>query len=180
MQHTVIQNQPSIKADGFYLRPLIRSDGGDLSLYAGDSRVAKMTSSIPHPLPPGAIEAFLERAAHPERVEDIWALDASEAGGASLMGLISLKRLERKQSEIGYWIAPHYWGTGLASRAVNALVATNPMHDRTMFAAVFQDNPASAKVLTQAGFDYIGDAETFSIARDALVPTWTYLRRFDP
>ncbi len=178
MQHTVIQNQPSIKADGFYLRPLIRSDMGDISLYAGDARVANMTSSIPHPLPPGAIEAFLDRAIDPNRVEDIWALDASDSGGASLMGLISLKRLEREQSEIGYWIAPHFWDKGLASSAVNAIVAENPMQNKTMFAAVFQDNPASAKVLTQAGFDYIGDAETFSVARDTVVPTWTYLRSF--
>ena len=49
-------------------------------------------------------------------------------------------------------------------------------HD-TMFASVFQDNPASAKVLTNCGFDYIGDAESYSVARGSQVPTWTYLRK---
>jgi len=43
---------------------------------------------------------------------------------------------------------------------------------------VFQDNPASARVLTNCGFEYIGDAEAFSVARNAKVPTWTYLRKF--
>jgi len=48
-----------------------------------------------------------------------------------------------------------------------------------MFAEIFQDNPASARVVTAAGFEYIGDAETFSVARNTLVPTWTYLRKLD-
>jgi len=32
-------------------------------------------------------------------------------------------------------------------------------------------------VLTNAGFDYLGDAEAYSVARRANVPTWTYIRR---
>jgi hypothetical protein len=32
-------------------------------------------------------------------------------------------------------------------------------------------------VLTNAGFDYLGDAEAFSVARGAKVATWTYLKR---
>jgi RimJ/RimL family protein N-acetyltransferase len=53
-------------------------------------------------------------------------------------------------------------------------VSANPLNNKTMFAAVFQDNPASARVLIHCGFEYLGDAETFSVARDATVPTWTY------
>ena len=74
-------------------------------------------------------------------------------------------------------MAPAFWNTGFASEAVNAVVATNPHGSRTLFAEVFQDNPASARVLTNAGFEYLGDAESFSVARDAKVPTWTYLRK---
>ena len=47
----------------------------------------------------------------------------------------------------------------------------------TMFGSVFQDNPASARVLVHCGFDYVGDAESYSVARAATVPTWTYLSR---
>jgi RimJ/RimL family protein N-acetyltransferase len=46
-----------------------------------------------------------------------------------------------------------------------------------MFASVFQDNAASARVLTHCGFRYLGDAETFSVARNASVATWTYSRK---
>jgi len=36
------------------------------------------------------------------------------------------------------------------------------------------DRNQSDKVLTNAGFAYLGDAETFCLARGATVPTWTY------
>jgi len=69
------------------------------------------------------------------------------------------------------------WNTGLASEAVKAMVAANPLGNDTIFASVFQDNPGSARVLTNCGFAYLGDAESWSVARNARVPTWTYLRR---
>ena len=136
-----------------------------------------MTTSIPHPLPPGTTEAFIARSMSGERTEDVWAMDASKSGGAEIMGLIGLTRLDRDQSEVSYWVAPVYWNTGLASDAVGALVAANPLGNKTMFASVFQDNPASARVLIHCGFEYLGDAESFSVARDATVPTWTYSRK---
>ncbi|MFN3641770.1 MAG: GNAT family N-acetyltransferase [Gemmobacter sp.] len=169
--------QSVIVADRFVLRPPRRSDVGLIAHHTGDRRVAEATRTIPHPLPPGATEAFIARATAPERTEDVWVLDGSAHGSSEVLGAISLKRMDRAQSEIGYWIAPAFWNTGLASEAVRALVNANPGHDRTLFAEVFQDNPRSARVLTNAGFEYLGDAETFSVARGARVPTWTYTRK---
>lgn len=171
-----------IAAGRFLLRPVRRSDAGLFSLYAGDRRVAEATQSIPHPLPPGASEAYVNRAMKHGGAEDIWAIDGSAAGLAEVLGVISLKRMDetkwdRGQSEIGYWVAPAFWNTGIASEAVRALVAANPQKNRTIFAEVFQDNPGSARVLTNAGFEYLGDAESFSVARNARVPTWTYIRK---
>ena len=85
--------------------------------------------------------------------------------------------MDRNQSEISFWIAPAFWNSGLASEAVRAMVEANPQNAKTLFAAVFQDNPASARVVTNAGFDYLGDAEAFSIARNTTVPTWTYIKK---
>ena len=171
--------QPVYETDRFALRPLRRSDAGLLEMYGGDERVARNTTSIPHPLPPGASEAFIERALAPDRIEDAWAIDGSASGLAELVGVIGLERLDRQQSEIGYWVAPAFWNSGIASEAVQAMVNGNPHGSKTLFGSVFQDNPASARVLTHAGFQYLGDAEAFSVARNARVPTWTYLRKLD-
>lgn len=165
-----------IGAGRFTLRPVRKSDAGLFHLYAGDRRVATATRSIPHPLPPGAAEAFVSRAMK-DGDEDVWVMDGTASGLPEVLGVISLKRMDRGQSEIGYWVAPAFWNGGIASDAVQALLAANPQNCRTIFASVFQDNPGSARVLTNAGFEYIGDAESFSVARGARVPTWTYLRK---
>ena len=176
--------QPVITTDRLELRPLRRSDVGLIAHYTADRRVAEGTRAIPHPLPPGAAENFVTRSMAPKAHEDVWVLDGSAHGLAEVLGVISLKRMDeekfnRDQSEIGYWVAPAFWNTGFASEAVRALVTANPQKNRTIFAEVFQDNPGSARVLTNAGFQYLGDAETFSVARNARVPTWTYLRKLD-
>lgn len=60
-----VMEQKVIDAGRFVLRPLRKSDEGLIAHYVSDERVARMTSAIPHPLPPGAIEAFVTRAMDP-------------------------------------------------------------------------------------------------------------------
>ncbi len=177
VQEIPIAEQPVVTSDRFILRALRTSDAGLITHYASEKRVATMTSNLPHPYPPGAAQGYIDRMCAPERIEDAWAMDGTSAESPELMGVISLKRMDRNQSEVGYWVAPPFWNTGLASEAVHALVLANPLRNKTMFASVFQDNPASGRVLTHCGFEYIGDAESFSIARNTTVPTWTYLKR---
>jgi RimJ/RimL family protein N-acetyltransferase len=176
MKQDSISDQARIAAARFELRAPRRGDIGLLTLYAGDARVAEGTRSIPHPLPPGAVEAYVARAAAPARSEDVWIMDGGEKGH-EVLGVISLTRMDRGQSQLGYWVAPPFWNTGIASEAVRALVEANPLANAQMFAEVFQDNPASARVLVNAGFEYIGDAEAHSVARGANVPTWTYINK---
>lgn len=179
MKHDMIVNQPVITAGRFALRPLRRSDQGLIEMYAGDETVARMTSSIPHPLPPGSVEAYVARTQSEDRTEDVWAMDGSADNGPEIMGVIGLKRVDSGKVEVGYWVAPAFWNTGLASEAVRTLIDANPLQSGTIYAAVFQDNPASARVLTNCGFQYLGDAESFSVARNAAVPTWTYSLKLD-
>lgn len=166
--------QMTLQTDRFTIRPVRQSDLTRIEHYAADSRLAMSTVNIPHPLPPGVIASFIERSMAPDRHEDVWVMDGGDADGGEVMGVISLTRLDRNQSEVGYWVAPPFWNTHVASDSVQALVAGNPLNNDAMFASVFHDNPASAKVLINAGFAYLGDAETFCLARGATVPTWTY------
>lgn len=177
MEMEKIVAQPVIETDRLVLRPVRKSDKGLIEMYWSDPRVAHMTTAIPHPVPPGMTEAFVTRAMSDSRQDDVWVMDGLKSGGAEVMGLISLERMDRNQSEVAYWVAPPFWNTGLASDAVQALVDANPMGHTTMFASVFQDNPASARVLTHCGFKYLGNAESYSIARNTAVPTWTYSRK---
>ena len=179
MKHDIVTTQAMIEADRFQLRPVRYSDLGMLEMHAGDERVARMTRSIPHPLPPGATEAFIARAQDPARSEDVWIMDGSKSGLGEVLGAIGLERMDRDQCEIGYWVVPGLWGSGIATEAVGALIEANPLNCRTIFAAVFHDNPASSKLLTNLGFEYVGDAEYHSAARGALMPTITFSKRLE-
>lgn len=172
----LIDTQPTLDLDRLRLRPVKHSDAGLMSLYAGDLRVSSMTRSIPHPLPPGAMDAFITTANAPDRTTDVWAMDGSKSALGELLGIISLTRLEPGKAEIGYWVAHAFWNAGFASEAVEGLLAANPQGLRTVFGSVFQSNAQSARVLTRAGFAYIGDAEAFSVAQGKSAPTWTYLK----
>lgn len=171
------RNQPVIATERLQLRPLRPSDAGLIAHYTADRRVAEGTRAIPHPLPPGASEGFVARALSADRAEDVWAIDGSANRLAELLGVVSLTRMEGDQSELGFWIGAGFWNTGFATEAVDGLVRANPHKARTLFAEAFQDNPGSARVLTNCGFMYLGDAESWSVARNARVPTWTYLRK---
>jgi RimJ/RimL family protein N-acetyltransferase len=179
MKAETFQAQPMIEpriieTRRFTLRPLRPSDAGLIALHTGDLRVAQMTGTIPHPLPPGATEAYIARTTAPDRGEDAWAIDSTKGGGPEVLGVVLLKHSEGGVSELGFWVAPQFWNTGVASEATQALLAANPCGTRVFCASVFQDNSPSARVLTRCGFQYLGDAEGYCVARGAMLPTWTY------
>ncbi|MBT2132165.1 GNAT family N-acetyltransferase [Aliiroseovarius lamellibrachiae] len=178
MMYDTISCQPVIPADRFVLRPVRKSDAGAMALYAGDERVARSTRSIPHPLPDGVTEGFIQRALDGSQPQDAWVIDGALTEQQEVLGVVTLTRLDRGQSEMSYWVAPAFWNAGIASEAVRAMISANPLKNSEIFAEVFQDNPASARVLTNAGFEYIGDAESHCVARAANVPTWTYMHKF--
>ncbi len=87
MSKDLFPDQPMINAQRFDLRPLRVSDTGQIALHSADLRIARMTSRIAHPLPPGATAAFIERAMGKMRDEDIWAIDGSKSARPDLVGL---------------------------------------------------------------------------------------------
>jgi RimJ/RimL family protein N-acetyltransferase len=174
-----INGQAVIPFDGYYLRPLRPSDAGLISLYTGDVRVARMTPNVPHPLPEGAVEAWINNANTDGRTRHVWAIDGTQANQDEILGAVALEKITDNQASIEYWTAPLFWNSGIASSAVNAIIQENPLNLTSMVASVFQDNPASAKVITNAGFKLIGESEIFSVARNGFVGTWDYVLQLE-
>ncbi len=181
MKSDILPGQPELIGQRLVLRPLRRSDVGLLELYASDARIARMTATIPHPYPPGMAEAFFKRLCQPKAVERVWAMDTDPESENGFVGLISLKPAGEGGAEIGYWVAPAFWGTGYASEAVELVVdyaAARGLSPLT--AQVFQENAPAARVLTRAGFAYVGEGELHCVARAGMVPTFCYRRVVSP
>ena len=60
MKLDAITTQPVVETARFVLRPLRRSDAGLIEFYTKDERVARQTTTIPHPLPPGGDRNFYQ------------------------------------------------------------------------------------------------------------------------
>jgi RimJ/RimL family protein N-acetyltransferase len=173
---------PVLATGRLELRPLRPSDAGLIGLYASDARVARMTTSIPHPYPPGAAGAFVAASLSGRRAERTWVMDATPADGAELVGLISVRPAGDGAEEVGYWVGPPFWNTGYASEALAAIVRHRLAAGvRKLSAHVFDDNPVSARVLVRAGFRPDGARAAHSVARGGMVDGRTYVldRRTD-
>lgn len=96
--------------------------------------------------------------------------------GLTLIGGIGLGR-DGDDAELGYWIAPGYWGQGYAGEAVTALLNNAWVlgHSR-IIARHIADNEASARVLKKAGFQTTGEiGSRHSEARGGDVEVMTYI-----
>jgi ribosomal-protein-alanine N-acetyltransferase len=83
------------------------------------------------------------------------------AEDGSVLGRFNLYRVEDGTAELGYRVAQHAAGRGLATASVRELcqLAAARHGLRTLRAATTLDNTASQKVLAKAGFVTVGPAD---------------------
>jgi ribosomal-protein-alanine N-acetyltransferase len=83
------------------------------------------------------------------------------AEDGSVVGRFNLYKLEDGTAELGYRVAQHATGRGVATVTVRELcrLAAERHGLRTLRAATARDNAASQKVLTKAGFVPAGPAD---------------------
>lgn len=152
---------------------LRRPDPGDAERIAGlvdDYDVARMTTRIPHPYGADGAGAFRALADASPGLE----LLVIDLAGEGPVGSIGLSDKGGLLPEVGYWLGRPYWGEGLATEAVGALLrwAHDACDQRGLLAGHFGDNPASGRVLEKAGFLYTGEVQPrFSLARGETAPT---------
>ena len=83
------------------------------------------------------------------------------AGDGSVLGRFNLYRFQDGSAELGYRVAQHIAGRGVATATVREVcrLAAARHGLRTLRAATARDNAASQRVLTKAGFVPVGPAD---------------------
>jgi ribosomal-protein-alanine N-acetyltransferase len=83
------------------------------------------------------------------------------AEDGSVLGRFNLVDIEDHTAELGYWVAQHVAGRGVATAAVRELcrLAATRYGLRTLRAATADQNAASQRVLVKAGFVPTGPAD---------------------
>ncbi|MEV0176486.1 GNAT family N-acetyltransferase [Streptomyces sp. NPDC050803] len=103
-----------------------------------------------------AFTAHWKRVRASDAVNRTVLVDGDVVGSAAVYG-------EPGEREVTYWIDRAYWGRGIATAALRALLAEVP--ERPLYARAAADNDASRRVLEKCGFRLSAQARGFAAAR---------------
>jgi len=142
-----------IRTPGVLLRPWQQEDASPLARHANNPRVsACMRDAFPSPYTIEDARRFIAMATGPSPGL-LLAIEVQEEAVGGI-GIHPLDDVYRGTAEIGYWLAEPFWGKGIVTEAVRALVPV--AFERTgvgrIQAGIFSDNPASMRVLEKSGF----------------------------
>ncbi|MET9764009.1 GNAT family N-acetyltransferase [Streptomyces sp. NPDC006372] len=84
--------------------------------------------------------------------------DGDVIGSAAVYG-------EPGEREVTYWVDRAYWGKGIATAALRALLTEVP--ERPLYARAATDNTGSLRVLEKCGFRTVASARGYANARGA-------------
>lgn len=165
------RNLPLLETTRLRLRPLARADAADVFAYAADAQVAATTTWQPHRTLAQSrqfIDRVLQRYEHGRPAA--WAVVLKATG--SVIGTCGFTAVDtgNRRGEIGYALGRDYWGRGLMTEAVRAIlpVGFQKLKLECIAAVCLSDNIASARVLEKAGLTYQGTL------RDAILHKGTY------
>lgn len=152
---TMVNAPPRIELGipGWALRAWRAGDEANLSRHAGDFAVWRnMSDHFPHPYTWDVAHEWVTAKQHTFGGEH-WAIahDDEAVGGC---GVSPGEGHARCNAEIGYWLAPAWWGRGVASRAVRVLTErafANPAITR-VYAPIHAHNTASQRVVEKCGY----------------------------
>jgi len=146
-----------LQQDDLQLRLFQPEDKSILAMLANNKNIwNNLTNKMPHPYQESDAVAFIEKAIS---VEPPTILVMEWKGIFSgVIGLHPQSDVYTGIAEMGYWVGEPYWGNGIASRAVALMLnyGFETLGYRRIYAAVYDYNPTSMRVLLKNGFQKEG------------------------
>jgi len=140
--------------EGITLRPWSLDDAEQLALIANNKKIAdKLRDGFPFPYSLNDAKNWLNSILGDNNPPRLFAITVNEKLVGSI-GIVPKTDIYRKNLEIGYFLSEEYWGKGIATKAIKAVVsyAFRSFDIVRIYAEPFADNPASRKALEKAGF----------------------------
>jgi len=133
------------------LRKFQAKDAGRVAELVGNYEVSKWTSSIPYPYSIEDAAAWIQSTA-----SDTFRHPYAVVTNNELVACVSYWPDETGGIEVGYWVGQEYWGKGVATQALQALLSADffPEDDRVV-ARIMEGNIGSERVLEKCGFKLI-------------------------
>jgi len=160
------------------LRPFTSNDAADVFAYARDPRVGPAAGWKPHESEAESLEIIRTVFSQPY----VFAVVDRESGRViGSAGFVGRKHGDQGGScdEIGYAIAPEFWGRGLMPEAVEVLLRYG-FEERgldAIWCGHYEENSRSRRVVEKSGFTYaFTESVSDDIAEDRLTLLYVYSR----
>ncbi|MBY8342289.1 GNAT family N-acetyltransferase [Streptomyces spinosirectus] len=141
------------------LREVHESDLPVFFRQMNDPEAVRMAAFTPEdPADRDAFDAKWKRILASDAVTRTVLVDGDVVGSAAVYG-------EPGEREVTYWVDRAYWGRGVATAALRALLAEVP--ERPLYARAAADNAGSLRVLEKCGFRLTARASGYANARGA-------------
>jgi len=150
-------------------------DLADLVFLANNKTVAANLAAMPHPFKAENGRALIARADQNRDKSALFAIRLKSTG--RLIGVAKYAPVDADGPvHVGYWLGEPFWGQGLATEAVHALVDhAFTYHDiEELQGSCRVTNPASRRVLVKSGFQYRDQAMIRSVGAGGSVPIERY------
>jgi 8-oxo-dGTP diphosphatase len=144
------------------LRPFEAAEALALRALLDDPEVARHSPGLAHPYGLDAAARWIAQARPPLYAGEEFLLGCFGRDSGALLGVAKLALdPARPEAELGYWFGRAHWRRGLATEAVQRLVAFafDTLGLARLRAGVLDGNPASARVLGKAGLETCGSGE---------------------
>jgi len=163
---------PVLETNRLLLRPLEPGDDVALAAYLGDVDVARWLVRVPHPFTIGDANDFIDQSRLTGEAGTAATLAMVMRGNDDmhLSGVVALHSLDT-EPEVGFWLGRPFWGRGLMSEAVEALLdwAFDSLDLDTVIAGAFEGNHASLAIQARQGFEITGMSRRLSLVEARLL-----------
>jgi [ribosomal protein S5]-alanine N-acetyltransferase len=134
--------------------------------------------TFPHPYTYADASWWIEFCKETDKPATTFAIDMNgQVIGA--VGIIIGFDIQRVTAEIGYWLGEKYWGKGIAVEALKQMtdyVFQNFPEIVRLWAAVFEYNKPSMRVLEKAGYEFEGIRKKAAIKNGVVIDEYVYVK----
>jgi [ribosomal protein S5]-alanine N-acetyltransferase len=147
-------------SEAIYLSKHTRADSPEVIEALSNPQIANGLRSVPSPYTHAHLKDWFDKLEGelkiPETAPMRWCI--RETSTKKLIGDLSLKPTGNGVFAIGYWLSPNYWGRGIMTEAVAAVLELGKKDGRVKrFTGSVKDfNVGSRRVLEKNGFQYVG------------------------
>lgn len=159
---------PVLTTERLTLRESLLSDAPDVLVFRGDWEVQKYNGPVLQDV--DDVETLIEEVCAEYTAQEGITWGVTLTGSDAVLGLFGFHDWNRyhRRAEVGYDLVRAYWGQGIGSEAVRAIVrfGFEQMNLNRIYAGTIADNHESVRLLERLGFQREGTRRQHSWEED--------------